>query len=150
MGEGHMVRHHAGAAGVVLADQEIAVAVDEVHRHAALHGVFDTARQRHARVEVERQLAFLALQLQMRPVIGGIAHGVWHGFRPLLKLLPVAGIPCAVLFIDPVGAHSPPFVMIAIQPYLGAVGKLAVNGNVLRRNVTVVVENRHFCRMAMI
>ena len=27
---------HAGAAGVVLADQEIAVAVDEVHRHAGV------------------------------------------------------------------------------------------------------------------
>ena len=66
----------------------------------------------------------------MGPVIEGIAHGIWHGFGPFLEFFPVAGIlSCAVTFINSVGSHGAPFVMVALEPDLSQVVELPVVGD---------------------
>ena len=53
-------------------------------------------------------------------------------------------------FIDAIGTHGPPFVMIAIKPDLGQILELLVYGNVFHRQVAVVVINRHALGIIMV
>ena len=57
------------------------------------------------------------LQLQVGPVVEGVAEGVGHGLGPLLELLPVGGVLAgAVALVDAVGAHGAPLVVVAAEP----------------------------------
>jgi hypothetical protein len=78
----------------------------------------------------------------MRPVIERIAQRVRHGGGPGLKLCERLGVAGAELFRHAVGAHRAPLVVIALEPDLEQVAELAVLGDVARREVIVVIQNR--------
>ena len=91
------------------------------------------------------------LQLQVGPVVQGVAHGIGNRFGPLLELLPVGGVLArAVAFVHAVGAHGAPLVVVAAQPDFGQRAELVVVGHHLGDEVAVVVDNRHLGRMFVV
>jgi len=75
-------------------------------------------------------------------MVQGIAHGVGDSFGPLFKLFPIGGVLAgAEPFVDAVGTHGPPFVVVAFQPDLSQVVKTPVVGNESRVEVAVVVDD---------
>ncbi len=76
--------------------------------------------------------AEVALKLQVSPVIEGIAQRVRHRGRPGLELLKGRGHAGAKALGCAVGAHRPPFVMVALQPDLKQVLELPVLSKVPR------------------
>ena len=73
-----------------------------------------------------------------------VAQGVGNGCRPLLKFFVIGLASGAIVFRDAIGAHGPPFVVVAVQPGLGQVVKAFVFGNLLRWQVVVVINDGHF------
>ena len=83
----------------------------------------------------------IALQLQVRPVIERIAQRRGYGLGPGLELVKRSCIPGALAFVDIVGSHGAPLVMVAFQPDFGQVSELVVFSDVARREVAVVIED---------
>ena len=83
----------------------------------------------------------VALQFEMSPVVKGIANATCYGGSPRQELLIGTGISRAETFGDTVGAHGPPFVVIAFQPDFHQIVKAAVAGNVVGWDVAVIVHN---------
>ena len=75
-------------------------------------------------------------------MVEGIAQGFGYSCRPGPELFIIGGAASNVFFIDPVGAHGPPFVMIAVEPDLGQILKIPVAGNLRYRQVAVIVNDR--------
>jgi hypothetical protein len=86
--------------------------------------------------------AEVALQFQVRPVIQRIAQRVRHGTGPRQELLVRSSIAGAITLADRIGPHGAPFVVIALQPDFGKVVELPVSGDVLGREMAMIVENR--------
>ena len=86
----------------------------------------------------------------MCPVVQWISHGIWNRFRPFLKFCKIIRISGNEVFINSIGSHSPPFIMIAIQPDLCQVFKFSVRSDIFRREMTMVIDDGHFSRMVMI
>ena len=90
-------------------------------------------------------------QLQVAPVVHGVADGHLYGLSELLQpLQPGLGAGDIVL-ADAIGAHEPPLVVVtevgavgilAAKPHLGQVVEPAVLVDLLRGNVAVVVHQR--------
>lgn len=49
-----------------------------------------------------------------------------------------------------VGAHRPPFIVIAPQPDIVQVAEAGILRDLLRRQMAVVIENRLLCRVVMV
>ena len=61
-----------------------------------------------------------SLELKVCPMVKRITEGIWHCFCPLLKLLPIAGILTRTeTFVNTIGTHSTPLVVVTHEPYLG-------------------------------
>ena len=96
-----------------------------------------------------------AAQLQVRPVIQGVPHGIRNRFGPLPEGFPgVVFSTGDIVFINTVGTHRPPLVMVSVvsvhQPQLGDVPELDVFGNLLRNQVAVIVDDGHFFRVLVV
>ena len=83
----------------------------------------------------------VALQFEVRPMVERIAQGVRNGSRPGQKFLVGSGIPRNEFFRDTVGPHSPPFVVVSLQPDLEQIGEPPIFSNVAGRKMTVIVED---------
>ena len=84
----------------------------------------------------------IARQLEVGPVVERVAQAARDGCRPGQELLVGVGVAGAEALVDPVGAHRPPLVVVALEPDLEQVREPAVLGDVLRRQVAVVIEDR--------
>ena len=82
------------------------------------------------------------LQFEMRPVIEGVAKSFGHGLCPCLKFLPVGTAAGNQLLFCAVGPHSPPLIVVAIEPYRGKVGKILIRSNLLNWKVAVIIIYR--------
>ena len=119
---------------------------DQLARFEAAHGDHgvrlrpDLFRRfgRERRVDVEK-----ALQLQMRPVIQRVTHGVGQHFSIRHEFIVPARIARDVLFLDAERAHGAPFVVVAAEHEPGDVFRLLVFVNLFRRQMTMPVEDRH-------
>ncbi|MBA7705172.1 hypothetical protein ES703_113996 [subsurface metagenome] len=80
----------------------------------------------------------------MCPVVKRISQSIWNGLCPFFELFVIAGIAGAEPFADAVGSHRPPFVMVAVEPGLGEIVKLMVDGYLLDRQMAVIIINGHF------
>src|SRR5581483_3693482 len=85
--------------------------------------------------------AEIAAQFEVGPMVERITEGTRHRSRPSLELVAWRGGARAKFLADAIGAHGSPFVVIAFQPDLEEVGKLAVVGDVGRRKVTMEVQD---------
>ena len=94
--------------------------------------------------------AEVALELEMGPVIQRVAQRLRHRRRPGAELVQRPRVAGAVAFVDAVGAHRPPLVMIALEPDLEQVVEPPVLGDVARRQVVVIVENRLLGSVALV
>ena len=94
-------------------------------------------------------IAEKALQLQVAPVKERIADGELQRFRPLLKLLPVRRVSGDIILLHTIGTHGTPFIMVPSQPYLCDVVEFPVLRDLLRIDVTVIVQNRHGFRICV-
>jgi len=94
--------------------------------------------------------AEVTLQFEVRPVVEGIAQRVGNGSRPGQKFLIGRGIAGNVLFRDAVGPHGSPFIVVPFKPDLEEIGETAILGNIARREMAVVVEDRLRSRKLMI
>ena len=94
-------------------------------------------------------VAKVSLQLQMAPVIKWIPDCERQRLRPLLKFFPVRGATGNIIFVNAIGTHLPPFIMIPTQPYLRDILKLPILSDLLRIDMAVVVDNRHPFRIFM-
>ena len=84
----------------------------------------------------------VALQLEVGPVVERIAQGVGDRAREGEKFFVGLGVAGDQALVGTVGAHRPPFVVISLQPDFEKIFKATIVGNVLRRQVIVVVEDR--------
>ena len=96
-----------------------------------------------------------ARQLQVRPVVQGVPHGVGNGLGPLLEGLPGAVLAAGEIVLgNAVAAHRTPFIMVAVvavhQPQLGDVTELDVFRYLLRHQVAVVVDDGHTLGMLVV
>ena len=94
--------------------------------------------------------AEVAAQLQVGPVVQWIADGGWHGGGPSLKFLIERHITGAILFVDAIGAHGPPFVMVAFEPNLAKALKVAILCNHLGREVAVEINDGQLAGVLMV
>ena len=79
----------------------------------------------------------------MAPVVQGVADQLWKGLGPSLEFLPVRSVAGDIFFINAVGTHLTPFVVVASQPYLSDILKFAVLTDFLGINMAVIVQDRH-------
>lgn len=86
----------------------------------------------------------------MGPVKERVADRVWNGRGPGVKLLAVAGVAGTQALSHTVGAHRTPFIVVTLQPDVIQVFETVIFGNLLRRQVAVVVENRLVFGIVMI
>ena len=86
--------------------------------------------------------AEISLQLEMGPMIERVAQRVGNGSCPSQKFFIGRSVPGDVVLRDAIGPQGAPFVMVSLQPDFPEIPKPTVSGNVLRRKMTVVVENR--------
>jgi len=115
--------------------EQLVAAVEDAPRAARLEQLRDAER---------------ALELHVRPVVERVAERVRHRPGPRLELLPVRSIPGAEALRDPVGAHRPPLVVIALQPDLGDRREAVILGDLRHREVAVVVDDRQVFRVAVV
>ena len=85
--------------------------------------------------------AEIALQLQVGPVIQRIAQRIRNGARPGQEFFVRRRVAGAIALVDAVGAHGPPFVVVAFQPDLEQIAELPVVRHVLGRQVAMIVQN---------
>lgn len=96
-----------------------------------------------------------AAELKVGPVIERVAHRVLDGVRPFLEFLPGRGFAAGdVIFRDTVRPHRAPFVMVARlavhQPELRDVAELDVFCYLLRREMAMIIDDRHLGRVPVI
>ena len=91
-----------------------------------------------------------ALQLQVAPMVQGVAHGRGQGLRPLLKLFPIRSISGNILFLYARGTHQPPLIVVAAQPNLRNIIKLPVLPDFLGIDVAVIIHYRHLLRVIVV
>ena len=84
----------------------------------------------------------VALQFEVSPVVERIAQRVGNGSRPCQKFLVRGCIAGDISFGDPVRPHRSPFIVVAVEPDLVEIGEAMVLGDVLCRQMAVVVKNR--------
>ena len=94
--------------------------------------------------------AEIPFQFEVRPMIQRVAECVRNRFGPGFEFLLRRGVAGDEFFGDAVGAHRPPFVMVAFQPDFKEVFELAVFGNVFRRQMAVIIKNRLVCGVFMV
>src|SRR5688572_4891833 len=85
--------------------------------------------------------AEVPLQLEVRPVIKGIAQRLGYCLRPREELVVRRRIARAKTFRDAAGAHRAPLVMIAFEPDFEQVREPAIVGDVFRGQMAVIVED---------
>ena len=96
-----------------------------------------------------------AAQLQVRPVVERVAHGVRNSLGPLLKGLPGRVLAAGeVILAHAVGTHGTPLIVVSVvtvhQPQLGNVTELDVFRNLLRHQVAVIVDDGHVLGMLVV
>ncbi|MNT31113.1 hypothetical protein D3C72_1669380 [compost metagenome] len=91
--------HDATRPEILLRQQGVAALPDIVRRRRGKQHAGNTER---------------ATQLQMGPVVKWVTQGVRHGGSPGVKLFTIAGITGTESLSHTVGAHCPPFVVIAL------------------------------------
>ena len=102
------------------------------------------------RLAVEHALiAEEAPELEVAPLVDGVADAALEGLRPLLELLARRGVAGDEALVDAVGAHEAPLVVVAAEPDLGDRGEALVLVDLLRGDVAVVVDDRHALRVVM-
>ncbi len=94
--------------------------------------------------------AEIAAQLQVRPEVERIAHELRHGARVGVELLQIARAARHQRLIDAIGAHAAPLVVVARQPDACQILELPVGRDLLRRQMAVVIDDRHPLRMLVI
>ncbi len=82
------------------------------------------------------------LQFKMGPMVKRIAERLRDGFGPLLEFLPVRGVAGTETLVHPCGAHRPPFVVVAGQPYSRQILESPVFGDLRRGQMAMVIEDR--------
>ena len=78
----------------------------------------------------------------MRPVVNRITERRRDRFGKREKLFPIAGITGAEFLRDTIGTHGAPFVMVTGEPDFVEIPESFVTGNLLRRQMTVIIVNR--------
>ena len=91
-----------------------------------------------------------AQQLQVGPVVDGVAHQGRHHGGEALEFLPEGTGTRHIFLRYAAGAHHPPFVVVAGQPGLANVGELLVFVNLLGIQVAVVVKDGHVLGILMV
>ena len=122
-------------------DRNVIAGKDVMHAQrgqARVRPLPDFVRRRGADQGIDPKIA---LQLEVRPMVQGIAQGPWDGRAPGVELLPGRGVPRAQPLGNPVRPHGPPLVVIAPEPDLREVGEAVVFSDQPRREVAVVIKD---------
>src|SRR5580704_5144195 len=78
----------------------------------------------------------------MSPMVKRIAQRVRHGPRPRQKFLIGRGVSGRISFSDAVGAHRPPFVVVALEPNFEEIIEAAIFGDILGNKMAMVIDDR--------
>jgi hypothetical protein len=79
-----------------------------------------------------------------------IAQGVRQGRDPRIEFLAGCGVPSTEAFIDAVGTHGAPFIMIPAEPDFSEISELMVLQDLLLGEMAVVVVDRFVLRVRVI
>ena len=111
---------------------------------------------------VQAQMSLIAeeaAQLQIAPMVHGIADSQLQRLHKLQKTLVIVLLAGDIVLADAVGAHDAPFIMVAeigavrllsAQPHLGQVVKAPILIDLPRRDMAVIVDNGQFRRIVVI
>ena len=80
-------------------------------------------------------------QLEVGPVVQGIAQRVRYRLSPGQELVAGAGYAGDLAFSYAVGPHGPPLIVIAVQPNPGDILEFLVTGNFIRRQMAVIIND---------
>ncbi len=83
-------------------------------------------------------------------MIQRITQRLRRDFGPLLEFFPIGSVTGDEAFIHARRTQGPPFVMVAFEPDSGQILETPIFGNILRRQMTVVIDDRHFGREIVI
>ncbi len=83
-------------------------------------------------------------------MIQRVAQRFRNSLRPLLKLFPIGRVARDEALVHTARSHGAPFVMVAVQPDLREIIEAPILCDVFRREMTVIVNDRKRCRIAMI
>ena len=165
---GNLLVPFQGVNGVVgRADhRDVALADQAADRHVrvVLQFVVAEVPDFFGRIGVEHTLIpEVFLEFQVAPGVHRVADRHFQRFGKLLEPLAVGFVAGDIVFRHAVGAHDPPFIMVAevgnrpvgghlaaAEPDLGDVFKPAVLVNFLRRDMAVVVDDGQAGRVVMI
>ncbi len=90
-------------------------------------------------------------QFEVRPVIQRIAHRVGNRLGPLFEFLPVGRILAGtVTFVNTVGTHRTPLVVVTLQPDFREILELVIGSHIFGNQVAMVIDNRHLSRMFVV
>ena len=89
-------------------------------------------------------------KLQVTPVKEGIADGLPKALSPFQEFIFVGCIARNIFFLYSAGTHKAPFIVVAAEPNLRHVVKLAILPDFLLVDVAVVIQNGHACRVVKI
>ena len=92
----------------------------------------------------------VAVKLEAGPVVHRITNGALDHACPGKKLLIVVGIACDEFFVDTCGTHQSPLIMITGEPEPGDILKRDIICDVLRIQMTVIVNDGTFLRIVEI
>src|SRR5690606_30794606 len=79
---------------------------------------------------------------QVTPVIDWVADTQRQYFGEGEEFFVGRSISGDIALMDPMSTHGPPLIVIPLQPDLVQMGKLTIVGDILRGQMTVVIEDR--------
>ena len=98
----------------------------------------------------QRVNAEVEFQLEVSPVVERVPQRVRNRLRPRVELLAVGGVARHKTFVDAVGTHCPPFVVVAREPNLRNIVELPIFSNLLRNQMRMIIDNRLiFCEVVI-
>lgn len=89
-------------------------------------------------------------QFQVTPMIQRITQRIGHGLSPFPEFFPVRAVAGNVTFVHSIGPHCAPFIMIPVKPCFYDIIEPAVFCDLARRQMAVIVNNRHGCGVFMV
>ena len=105
----------------------------------------------HGVVAVQRLCdAEVALQLQMGPMIQGVADEIGNGLGPFLEFLGGRSLTGDVIFGNAAGTHGAPLVVVTAQPDLGNGIIMLVLIDFHGVDVAVVIDDGHFLGVGVV
>ena len=92
----------------------------------------------------------IVFQFKVAPMIKGISDSFGKGFCEFFEFFKIGSVSGDIMFVNAVGTHKTPFIMVTGKPYLRYIFEMLVFKNLFGTYVAMIVDYRHFCSEIMV